>query len=288
MTVAKPADLVLWVPGDEAAKMTSPSAPKRVLGWIEGEKPAFQTMNYLQNNWGKWGNYVDQMPLFVNDDTDNNFGWGVDVLDGLIAGTDNIAMGLEAAKDYNGSHGTFYGHKAASGREDSSAGLATCIGYRAGEVSSPAVSSDNGTYLGALSGLDSQGHSQTCVGAASGQDNNNDHLIAIGLYSADGAAHGDKSIFIGYDVGTGATLGVESVVWIGDSNTSTPLIQGSFTNSLLVINGDLQSTGYIAVEDGMTAPGTVSGKALIYVDTADGDLKVKFGNGTVKTIATDT
>lgn len=44
----------------------------------------------------------------------------------------------------------------------------------------------------------------------------------------------------------------------------------------------------VALVDGITAPGTISGRAFIYVDTADGDLKVKFGDGTVKTIATDT
>jgi len=44
----------------------------------------------------------------------------------------------------------------------------------------------------------------------------------------------------------------------------------------------------VAIVDGVTAPATASGKAFIYVDTADGDLKVKFGDGTVKTIATDT
>jgi len=36
-----------------------------------------------------------------------------------------------------------------------------------------------------------------------------------------------------------------------------------------------------------TAPSTRSPYAQIYVDTADGDLKVKFGNGVVKTIATN-
>ena len=44
----------------------------------------------------------------------------------------------------------------------------------------------------------------------------------------------------------------------------------------------------IVLVDGITAPSTVTGKALIYVDTADGDLKIKFGDGTVKTIVTDT
>ena len=56
---------------------------------------------------------------------------------------------------------------------------------------------------------------------------------------------------------------------------------------------DLKSAEYNRVNvlyltDGVTAPSTAAGWALLYVDTADGDLKVKFGDGTVKTIATDT
>jgi hypothetical protein len=54
------------------------------------------------------------------------------------------------------------------------------------------------------------------------------------------------------------------------------------TNSLLVVEGG------IAIKDGITAPSTSSGYAQIYVDSADGDLKIRFGNGTTKTIVTDT
>lgn len=39
--------------------------------------------------------------------------------------------------------------------------------------------------------------------------------------------------------------------------------------------------------DGVTAPATEAAFAQTYVDTADGDLKVKFGDGVVKTIVTD-
>lgn len=46
--------------------------------------------------------------------------------------------------------------------------------------------------------------------------------------------------------------------------------------------------GYLAVLDGRAAPSTISGYAVIYVDSADGDLKVKFGDGTTKTIVVDT
>jgi hypothetical protein len=49
----------------------------------------------------------------------------------------------------------------------------------------------------------------------------------------------------------------------------------------------IAENGYLDIEDGVTAPGTSSGRARIYVDSADGDLKVKFGDGTVKTIVTD-
>lgn len=49
----------------------------------------------------------------------------------------------------------------------------------------------------------------------------------------------------------------------------------------------LEIDGAIGIKDGVTAPTTLAGRAFIYVDSADGDLKVKFGDGTVKTIVTD-
>ncbi len=49
----------------------------------------------------------------------------------------------------------------------------------------------------------------------------------------------------------------------------------------------LDIDGAICIKDGMSAPQTHAGKASIYVDSADGNLKIKFGNGTVKTIVTD-
>lgn len=51
---------------------------------------------------------------------------------------------------------------------------------------------------------------------------------------------------------------------------------------------DAYASGALGISDGVTAPGTVAGMAQLYVDAADGDLKVKFSDGVVKTIATDT
>ena len=47
------------------------------------------------------------------------------------------------------------------------------------------------------------------------------------------------------------------------------------------------STPAMYLRDGGTTTPPVSGHAALYIDTADGDLKIKFGDGTVKTITTD-
>lgn len=44
----------------------------------------------------------------------------------------------------------------------------------------------------------------------------------------------------------------------------------------------------LCITDGVTAPAAITGMAVIYVDTADGDLKVRFSDGTIKTIVVDT
>ena len=51
-------------------------------------------------------------------------------------------------------------------------------------------------------------------------------------------------------------------------------------------NGNIQSNS-LSVVDGIVAPSAILGYAIIFVDTADGDLKVIFGDGTTKTLATD-
>jgi len=47
-------------------------------------------------------------------------------------------------------------------------------------------------------------------------------------------------------------------------------------------------TDTVALVDGISDPGTLAGHAYLFVDSADGDLKVRFGDGTVKTIVVDT
>lgn len=55
----------------------------------------------------------------------------------------------------------------------------------------------------------------------------------------------------------------------------------------VVIPHKVRTTQFYTLPDGVTAPTTVAGQAFLYVDIADGDLKIKFGDGVIKTIATD-
>jgi hypothetical protein len=45
---------------------------------------------------------------------------------------------------------------------------------------------------------------------------------------------------------------------------------------------------HLRLVDGVTAPSTIAGIGQIYIDAADGDLKIKYGDGTVKIIVVDT
>jgi hypothetical protein len=73
-----------------------------------------------------------------------------------------------------------------------------------------------------------------------------------------------------------------------DTTASTSTSSGALVVSGGVgVAGAVNAGTFYGLVDGVTAPATESGYARIYVDSADGDLKVKFGDGTVKTIATD-
>ena len=89
----------------------------------------------------------------------------------------------------------------------------------------------------------------------------------------------------------GGALGIGSTSTVTTINGTTA--STSTSSGALVVSGGVGVAGavnagtFYGLVDGVTAPATESGYARIYVDSADGDLKVKFGDGTVKTIATD-
>lgn len=81
--------------------------------------------------------------------------------------------------------------------------------------------------------------------------------------------------------------GTELQARLADDSGYADFRAAYFTGIGITVSSYL-SGNTLRLTDGVTAPGTVAGIAQIYVDTADGDLKVIFGDGTVKTIVTDT
>lgn len=98
------------------------------------------------------------------------------------------------------------------------------------------------------------------------------------------------------DVSADATIGLKKGDTIkfksnGGAYTDADINALSKDSSDIVTAGGaagLKTTGPLILVDGITAPSTISGVAQLYVDTSDGDLKIKFGDGTVKTITVDT
>jgi hypothetical protein len=136
---------------------------------------------------------------------------------------------------------------------------------------------------------------------------NGGRLVLFGAYTYNCRAILDE--YSGFVFGGGTALLAELTAntsgnWIDaqpvqvtDAGTDNVIFgreAGLFSIAKLKVTGSVTlpseayTDGAISFKDGVTAPGSTAGVAKLYVDSADGDLKVKFGDGTVKTIVVDT
>lgn len=82
--------------------------------------------------------------------------------------------------------------------------------------------------------------------------------------------------------GLNTTANISNAFAVGlDGNTNLLDEEGK-----LKVFGNLAATEYVALHP-MSAPTAPAGEAALYIDTADGDLKIKFANATVKVIETN-
>jgi hypothetical protein len=68
---------------------------------------------------------------------------------------------------------------------------------------------------------------------------------------------------------------------------SDGVFRGMIVGGLDEPDAMLDVRGYMCIEDGSTAPTNIANRAFIYVDTADGDLKVMFADGFTAVLAAD-
>ena len=117
-------------------------------------------------------------------------------------------------------------------------------------------------------------------------DNNFEEGMAITFFDEDDSTYGTADLtgamWTGADSGgsydpTDLHIGAADDIYFYTSINGTPAARFGMADG-----------GTFWIKDGITAPSSTSTWAGIYIDSADGDLKVIFGDGTVKTIATDT
>lgn len=106
-----------------------------------------------------------------------------------------------------------------------------------------------------------------------------------------GQSSGDTTLYLN-SAGAGINFRIAGtdILYFEPTDSGSAVAAGEIRigGGALVAGKRLESKGYISVADGITAPGAGTGQARIYVDSADGDLKVVFSDGTVKTIVVDT
>lgn len=120
---------------------------------------------------------------------------------------------------------------------------------------------------------------------ASTSDGSDNQSVAI----AGGGALGDTRGACLYLYGEEHAGGAGGMSFVAGESGDISFLVNAGERLKITSAGDVKVSGTLWLEDGITAPtSSLSGMAGIYVDSSDGDLKIRFADGTVKTIVTDT
>ncbi|NQX77538.1 tail fiber domain-containing protein, partial [Gilvibacter sp.] len=235
-----------------------------------------------QNNIGSQNTAVGRAAMNSNTEGIHNTAIGANALFGNIFGEYNIAIGSSAlfgptTGDFNiaigrntmSTAGTFtaaqyniaLGDQAMSGLTSGSRNigiggsslttLTTGIGNVGVGMESleATTTAQNNTALGYRTGMsNTDGESNTFIGARSGENSTRgSNNVFLGANAGFNNGSGSDNVFLGFSAGLNETG--SNLLYIANSNTSSPLIWGDFSASDLRINGQLQvgnpsGTGY--------------------------------------------
>jgi uncharacterized delta-60 repeat protein len=163
--------------------------------------------------------------------------------------TGTVAIGVESMHFQNGRDNTAVGEFTMQGTVLSEGNDNAAFGsFALTDLST----GDENTSVGKSSGyLLTTGNQNTFVGLGSGYSivsgNQNTFLGNRAGYGVTGSGN----VMLGYNVG-GSLGALSNQLWIDNSNTTDPLIEGDFSTDELIINGNLTVTG--TVTDGGPAP----------------------------------
>ena len=152
---------------------------------------------------------------------------------GSTTGSYAVAIGSSASAEANG---VAIGHPAKAGVNSVS------VGIRAGQSQTGQYNTAVGGYAGYSSGSPKDYQYATLVGARAGSNiTSGDYNTSIGYESGYNVGAGERNVFLGYQAGYNETG--SDKLYIANSNTTTPLIYGDFSDPIALINGDLRVTG---------------------------------------------
>lgn len=186
------------------------------------------------------GDALIQQRLEVGNNIDGNMligrNAGINIIVGFPnpnSGKFNTFLGNSAGRNnISGNNNTFVGIDAGNSNQNGS--FNTIVGSAAGFLT---TGFDN-TIVGAFAGNINQGVRNTFIGAGSGFQNNGFNNVYLGNQTGHDNFFGSDNIFIGNQAGffeTGSSL-----LFIENSNSSTPLIYGDFAMDTVRINGTFQ------------------------------------------------
>ena len=177
----------------------------------------------------------------------NNFGAGNGALDAVTSGGSNVAVGTSALSKV-----TTTGSSIGIGP---SAFLNLAFGA-------------NNIGIGGLTGASNTGGSDNIfIGDAAAQSCHVNASRNVVIGKGGGTDCGDDNVFIGHQVGSTLT-NPSDLLWIANSNTTSPLIEGDFAASSLKINGTLESVD-VAVFPQVTVDNLIINGNTISSSTGD-------------------
>ncbi|UTW61479.1 hypothetical protein KFE98_15890 [bacterium SCSIO 12741] len=183
----------------------------------------------------------------------SNTAVGSEAMSSNAAGSNNVAMGYAAlSKSTSGSSNTVIGYfakgQSSTGKENVAIGYQADMNNQAGSLN---------VVLGFQAGYGSPGAHDKSGNLMAG-------------YQAGYTNTGDKNIFLGYQAGYNETG--SNLLYIDNSNTSTPLIWGDMDKDSLRFNSDVVVTNDFYVDQANVAENKIiransQGQAVWYMDT---------------------
>jgi hypothetical protein len=201
--------------------------------------------------------YGYQSGYFSHGDYNTFMGFGSGIGNSNATGAANTFYGCESGNVFKaGVDNTFIGYRSGFSLTDGS--YNTFIGDQSGYYN---VVGNNNVFLGYKSGYKSINNSNTFLGSHTGYNNTTGH----------------HNVFIGDSAGYDNTT-LSNKLFIANTNTSTPIINGTFPNTSIKFNAD---TAYFSGKIGL---GIKNPSSLFHLKATDPDLKLQTtGAGNVGT-----